>query len=301
TVARMLRMPAYRGEHTQEGLTIRVPAIVDESIWFAVQRCLDMRPRRRRAQKTQSLCVGRIWCPCGQRAYIRLARGKEYIYCATRHDRKRGTQFTHMGSLRADQLDPVVWDTVAKAIAQPQYLRASMAGNDDSADKHREEFARCEQLLQRLVVNENEISRAFRRDELSAEAWRDQLKEIAADRRVLEHRRTMARERLAAADAAAFSLEAVETQLEALAARVRAAAGKDRKAIIESVIPGDQPYGVTIWPDGKIDIRGGIAVPSASRRCHSTCQGKMVCLTTGWPEAKSFLFGSLHRSIWSRR
>ncbi|MCG8425602.1 MAG: recombinase family protein [Proteobacteria bacterium] len=76
TVARMLRMPAYRGEHTQEGLTIRVPAIVDETTWFAVQRCLDMRPRRRRAKSTQSLCVGRIWCACGQRAYRRLAKGK---------------------------------------------------------------------------------------------------------------------------------------------------------------------------------------------------------------------------------
>ncbi|MCG8416477.1 MAG: hypothetical protein MJE77_00880, partial [Proteobacteria bacterium] len=109
----------------------------------------------------------------------------------------------------------------------------------------------------------------------------DQLKEIAADRRILEHCRTMARERLAAADAAAFSLEAVETQLEALTARVRAAAPKDRKAIIQTIIPDNQPYGITIWPDGKIDIRGGIAVPAARRSCHSTCQGKMVCLTTG--------------------
>ena len=280
TVARILRMAAYRGEHTQEGLTIRVPAIVDETTWFAVQRLLDVRPRRRRAQKTQSLCVGRIWCSCGQRAYIRLAKGKEYIYCATRHDRKRRTQCTHMGSHRADQIDPVIWDTVANAIAQPQILRASMAKNDDSADKHREEFARCEQELQRLVTSENEISRAFRRDFLSAEAWRDQLKEIAVDRRILEHRRTMAREQLAAADAAAFSLEAVETRLEALTARVRAAAPIDRKAIIESLIPGDQPYGLTIWPDGKIDIRGGIAVPSASRRCHSTRQDSRDTLTT---------------------
>ncbi|MCG8417082.1 MAG: recombinase family protein, partial [Proteobacteria bacterium] len=204
TVARMLRMPAYRGEHTQEGLTIRVPAIVDDPIWFAAQRCLDIRPRRRRAQKTQSLCVGRIWCPCGQRAYIRLARGNEYIYCATRHGRQHGTQCQHMmGSLRADQIDPVVWDTVANAIAQPQLLRTNMAGSGVSTDKHREELARCEHELQRLVTSENEISRAFRRDELSAEAWRDQLKEIAADRRILEHRRAMARERLAAADAAA--------------------------------------------------------------------------------------------------
>ncbi|MCG8419963.1 MAG: zinc ribbon domain-containing protein, partial [Proteobacteria bacterium] len=259
----------------------RVPAIVDETTWFAAQRLLDVRPRRRRAQSTQCLCVGRIWCSCGQRAYIRLARGKEYIYCATRHDRKRGTHCTQMGSLRADQLDPVVWDTVANAIAQPQLLQISMAGNDDSADKHREEFAQCEQELQRLVTSENEISRAFRRAELSAEAWRDQLKEIAVDRRVLEHRRTIARERLAAADAAALSWDAVETQLEQLTVRVRAAAAKDRKAIIESLIPGAQPYGVTIWPDGKLDIRGGIAVPSAGRSCHSTCQGKMFGLATG--------------------
>ncbi|MCG8420848.1 MAG: recombinase family protein, partial [Proteobacteria bacterium] len=300
TVARMLRMPAYRGEHRQEGLTIRVPAIVDETTWFAAQRLLDVRPRRRRAQKTQSPCVGRIWCPCGQRAYIRLAKGKEYVYCATHHDRKRRTQCSQMGSHRADQIDPVVWDTVAKAIAEPQLLRPKMAGNDDSAEEHREELARCEQELQRLVTSENEISRAFRRDELSVEAWRDQLKEIAADRHILKHHRAMARERLAAADAAAFSWDAVETQLEALTARVRAAAPIDRKAIIESLIPGDQPYGVTIWPDGKIDIRGGIAVPSAGRSCHGTRQRKMYSLTTGYPEAESCTFSWLQRSMSAR-
>ncbi|MCG8416905.1 MAG: hypothetical protein MJE77_03035, partial [Proteobacteria bacterium] len=219
-----------------------------------------------------------------------LARGKEYIYCATRHDRKRQTQCTLMGSHRADYIDPVVWDTVANAIAQSQILRASMAGNDDSAEEHREEFAQCEQELQRLVTSENEISRAFRRDELSAEAWRNQLKEIAADRHILERRRTMARERLAAADAAAFSLEAMETQLEALTARIRAAAPQDRKAIIESLIPGDQPYGVTIWPDGKIDIRGGIAVPAASRSSHSTYQSRRVGLATFAAAGKLFCF-----------
>ncbi|MCG8420796.1 MAG: hypothetical protein MJE77_22980, partial [Proteobacteria bacterium] len=68
----------------------------------------------------------------------------------------------------------------------------------------------------------------------------------------------------------------------ALTARVRAAAPIDRKAIIESLIPGNQPYGVTIWPDGKIDIRGGIAVPAARRSCHSTCQDSRDTLTTTW-------------------
>ncbi|MCG8425603.1 MAG: hypothetical protein MJE77_47595 [Proteobacteria bacterium] len=188
-----------------------------------------------------------------------------------------------MGSHRADLIDPVVWDTVANAIAQPQLLRASMAGNDDSADRHREELAQCEHELQRLVTSENEISRAFRRDELSAEAWRDQLKEIAVDRRMLEHRHTMARERLAAADAAAFSLDAAETQLEALAVRVRAAVPKDRKAIIESLIPGAQPYGITIWPDGKIETSAAasrcpspaeVVTAPASSKCCNHCSEK---------------------------
>ncbi|MCG8418067.1 MAG: hypothetical protein MJE77_09020, partial [Proteobacteria bacterium] len=53
-------------------------------------------------------------------------------------------------------------------------------------------------------------------------------------------------------------------QLDELQDRVRAAAPEDRKAIIESVIPGEQPFGIVLWPDGKIDIRGAIPVPAES-------------------------------------
>ncbi|MCG8417105.1 MAG: recombinase family protein, partial [Proteobacteria bacterium] len=269
TVVTMLRMPAYRGEHRQEGLTIAVPAIIDESVWFQVQRALDLRPRRRRAQSTQSLCVGRVWCPCGQRAYVRLAKNREYIYCVTRHNRWRrtygGKPCEYSVSHRADQIDPVVWDTVAEAITQPAILRAAMAGEDDSAvDAHRQELERCDELLQRLITSENEISRAFRRGNLSADAWNDQLKEIAADRRVLERSRDAAREQLAMAQATDYSIDLVEAQLDELQDRVRAAAPEDRKAIIESVIPGEQPFGIVLWPDGKIDIRGAIPVPAES-------------------------------------
>ena len=259
-------MPAYRGEHTQEGLTIQVPAIVDEKTWYQVQRALNVRPRRRRSRSTRSLYVGRVWCPCGQRAYVRLAKDKEYIYCVTRDDRWRRTYggkpcdfaVTHL----ADHIDPVVWETVADAITQPEILREAIAEQPDSAEPHRTELARCEALLDRLIASENEISRAFRRGNLSADAWNAQLKEIAADRRVLERNREAAREQLAAADTSNISIDDIETQLEELQDRVRAAAPKDRKAIIESVIPGDQPFGITIWPDGKIDIRGAIPVPA---------------------------------------
>ena len=265
SVARILRMPAYRGEHKQEGIAIQVPAIVDENAWYKVQRALNVRPRRRRSRSTQSLCVGRVWCPCGQRAYVRLAKEKEYIYCVTRHDRWRRTyggkpcefSVTH----RADHIDPVVWETVADAITQPQILREAITEQPDSAEPHRKELARCETLLDRLVTSENEISRAFRRGNLSADAWNGQLKEIAADRRVLERNREAAREQLAVADASNISIDDIEAQLEELQDRIRAAAPKDRKAIIESVIPGDQPFGITIWPDGQLDIRGAIPVP----------------------------------------
>ncbi|MCG8420391.1 MAG: recombinase family protein [Proteobacteria bacterium] len=266
SVARILRMPAYRGEHTQEGLTVQVPAIVDENTWFKAQHALNVRPRRRRSRSTQSLCVGRVWCPCGQRAYVRLSRDKEYIYCVTRHDRWRrtygGKPCEYAVTHRADHIDPVIWETVAEAITQPQILREAIAEQPDSAEPHRKELARCEELLQRLTDSENEIPRAFRRGNLGADAWNAQLKEIAADRRVLERNRDAAREQLAAADVNTISIDEVETQLEELQDRVRAAATEDRKAIIESVIPGDQPFGIVIWPDGKIDIRGAIPVPA---------------------------------------
>ena len=213
--------------------------------------------------------MGRVWCPCGQRAYVRLAKNREYIYCVTRHNRWRrtygGKPCEYSVSHRADQIDPVVWDTVAEAITQPAILRAAMAGEDDSAvDAHRQELERCDELLQRLITSENEISRAFRRGNLSADAWNDQLKEIAADRRVLERGRDAAREQLAMAESTDYSIDLVEAQLDELQDRVRAAAPEDRKAIIESVIPGEQPFGIVLWPDGKIDIRGAIPVPAES-------------------------------------
>ncbi|MCG8419253.1 MAG: recombinase family protein, partial [Proteobacteria bacterium] len=99
---------------------------------------------------------------------------------------------------------------------------------------------------------------------MPAYAWIDQLKEIAADRRVLERSRDAAREQLAMAQATDYSIDLVEAQLDELQDRVRAAAPEDRKAIIETVIPGEQPFGIVLWPDGKIDIRGAIPVPPES-------------------------------------
>ena len=64
------------------------------------------------------------------------------------------------------------------------------------------------------------------------------------------------------AEATDYSIDAVEAQIDELQNRVRAAAPQDRKAIIETVIPGEQPFGIVLWPDGKIDIRGAIPVPT---------------------------------------
>ena len=266
TVQRMLRSPAYRGEHTLEGITVQVPAIIDDTTWHEVQHLLEARPKRRKARTTQSLCVGRVWCPCGQRAYVRLTRDREYIYCMSRHDRWRhvhgGKPCEYSVGHRADRIDPVVWQTVADAISQPQILQAAITGtNDDNTEEHREELARRETLLKRLTSNENEISRAFRRGDLSAEAWRSQLKELATERRTLQRSRDIAREQVAAAESIARSMDAVETQLQDLRQRIQDAEPQDQKAIIQAVVPGEQPFGIVLWPDGKIEVRGAIPVP----------------------------------------
>lgn len=304
SIGRFLRRPAYRGEHKQEGISVQVPAIIDEATWHKVQRVLAGRARRKPSQISRSMCMSRIWCPCGQRMYVRVGKkNREYFYCRTRHDQwvhtyQRPRCEHYATTHRAVDIDPLVWEAVKNAITQREILQSATQGDEDSARKHCEELTRCETLLKRLTNSENEITRAFRNGELSTNAWRAQLKELATDRHTLERNRDLARAQIAAADSTTSSLAAAETQIDALAHRIRNATPEDRKTIIRSVIPGEKPFGITLWPDGKIEIKGVVAItPPSDPSAPSGPKGPPVVNTTQLP---AILVGKTTRRTWER-
>lgn len=259
TIRRMFRNPVFHGDWTQEKLPVAVPAIV--------QRELDRRAYRgRRGNKTKSLCVGRLWCPCGQRLYVRKSKSYEYLFCSSRRHEVHGRQPCDYSAQthRADKVDPVVWGAVEQAVTRPGILLAAIAGEPDvGIDRYREEFARCEQLLKRLVDTEMAITRAFRRGELSPAAWSRQLKEINSDRVNLEESRNLAKQQIEATESVTRSMDDVEEQLAELRTRVQKASPAHRQAIVAALVPDYQPYGVVVWPDGRIAVRG--AIPGVNR------------------------------------
>lgn len=156
----------------------------------------------------------------------------------------------------------MVWEAVEKAITQPEVLRAAVSGEphevQSKIDRHREEVERCDQLLKRLVDTEVTITRTFRHGELSADAWRRQLKEINADRLILEESRDLARQQIEASAAVVRSIEDVEEQIDDLRTRVQNASESNRQAIIAALVPDHQPFGIVVHPDGELAIRGAI-------------------------------------------
>jgi len=201
---------------------------------------------------------------------VRKSKSKEYFFCSSRRHEVNGrepctySKITH----RADRVDPAVWNAVRDVVTKPDILRAAIVGKPDmSADGYLEEYARCKQLLQRLVDAETTITRAFRRGELSAEAWRSQLREINSDRHILEESRDLAKQQIEAADAVSSSLDNIEAQISDLRTRVHKANEENRKAIVAALVPDYQPFGIVVWPDGEIAVRGAIpASPSVVKR-----------------------------------
>ncbi len=269
TLHNVLRDPAYRGEYHHDGSVIEVEPIVEPALWHAVQ-AVGSRARRK-TRRADALCKGRIVCACGRRAYTYPSGGRLGFYygcqslglpafrCEKCDDAKRH---------RVTEIDAAVWETLVEVVTEPDVLRAAIDADTGEEDRDgngfRDELDRCDALLDRLTRDEVDLGRSYRRRLISREAWEVQQRDIARERKTLEASRELARQQIAALEKRSRSVSLASVKLDELRERIRGAGSEDRRAIFEALVPAEEPYGVVLHGDGRVEVRGVLAVGAAA-------------------------------------
>ncbi|HEY8691629.1 MAG TPA: recombinase family protein, partial [Chloroflexota bacterium] len=127
---RVPRHPAHRERPPADWLTIAVPAIISEETFELAQRRLQDNARfARRHTKEPSLLQGLLVCESCGYAYYRsstrtTARKLYYYRCLGSDDyRYEHGRICYNRPVRQDELDAVVWEHVARLLAQPALIR----------------------------------------------------------------------------------------------------------------------------------------------------------------------------------
>ena len=123
----VLRCPRYTPRPAEEWIEIRVPELVDEATWQAAQERLAMNTRfaQRNSRRTY-LLRGLLVCgTCGYTLQGRTQRGIVYYFCTHGGVHCPPGVPHHTCSVRGDVVEPLIWQSLAELLKDPQRLRVA--------------------------------------------------------------------------------------------------------------------------------------------------------------------------------
>lgn len=254
-VRNMLRNPAYVGRwewgkrsskrRAGDRIAGECPALVSSATAHRAARVLaGNRWVMRRPERRQYLVRGLIRCAHCGRAYVgaasHVASGdRRYYRCnGSASWRKLGIDRCEAKSIRADQLEDVVWGDIVRFVTDPQvaveHLRAQRAAADDSLpEKLREADGRTEELKRQ---ERNLIRLAAESDQADPQALDDVLSEIRGSLAALTAYTAALETRREAGEALERELFGLPERLARLRSRVEGATFEERRrAVLELV------------------------------------------------------------------
>lgn len=275
SLGRLLRNRALIGDHAQrlQGQTYQmaVPPVVDRQWFDAVQKVLDGRKGKPRAAciSKDALCRGRVLCgECGEVMHVINAansKGRYYYKCRSHHRRAKGVLERCANRMhQVETIDEAVWGRLVAFVRDPVLLREAAelprgtTGASDAA-----EVQRCEGELERDAKYQVTLARQQREGLLTDEAVERMLKEQAHRRRTLQDRLDEARGRLEAMEAVSRALPGLEDRLASIQGAVEAADFATRRAVLETLVPRLPGYGVKLFPEGMVEVKGALNLDGA--------------------------------------
>lgn len=173
TIYKILSDPTYRGVYyanrskmiesvtggrvktrndKKEYFPINVPAIIDDELWFAVQRRLEDNAKgggRSIRSEYEMLITGRSKCRhCGGSVSgNKTSTGKIYYRCNRRYMKTYVEQGCDFLPVRVDEVDPLIWDKVRELVEHPNALRAVL---ESSREQQSGQVAKIERQLEEL-------------------------------------------------------------------------------------------------------------------------------------------------------
>jgi DNA invertase Pin-like site-specific DNA recombinase len=272
-VHQIARNPAYRGEYIADkarGLTITVPRIVSDELWFAARAGMEARRlhenRGKRHRRHFNLCQGIAICEvCGDPIQVTGNANRRYYVCRSKKQPGRNVARCMNPMREIGELDARVWGAVRRALNDPQFLREAA---EERRRRSREvdwaaELRDYEKKLDRHEKAESTILEQFRRGRISQGAMERELAGAARERGLLERNRDLARDQLGKAHQLRGEAEQIDAILQRLRERIDAASPAERRDILRLLVPGRDEYRITIGP-GEVVVVGHLE-PSSPR------------------------------------
>jgi site-specific DNA recombinase len=235
-----------RERDTGEWVEVAVPAIIDEATFeLAARRLADNKRFATRNSITPSLLRGLVACQACSYAYYRTSmrtskRKISYYRCIGSDGwRHEGGKICDNRPVRADQLEPLVWDHVTRLLTDPTLIEGELerrlsqlrAANPATAQR-----ARLERDLARATTGITRLLAAYQEQLLTLDELRERMPE-------LRKREATVRGQLDALDAELVDHETylkLAENLDSFLARLREgihdASDEDRQRVLRAVV-----------------------------------------------------------------
>lgn len=151
-----LRFPRFTPRPASEWIACAVPALVSDELWQTAQERLAMQTRfaPRNSQRTYVLRGLLVCSACGHTLQGRTQRGVAFYTCVYGGQQRPPDVAPHTRWLRADVIEPLIWQALVDLLREPQRISAAWAATQTTPPVTERETQRqrlLQQQRQRLL------------------------------------------------------------------------------------------------------------------------------------------------------
>ena len=245
---RRRRKTSSRKRPEQEWIGVRVPAIVDQALFDRVQQVLVDNRRQTAGQVTHPyLLRGLLFCSaCGRSMWGRCVRfgtprERRYYGCNAQGQRTpRGDHRCPSRPVRADDVEQVVWEDLARWLQEPEQLAAQLEAQRDTIrtvlDAHAAEQRRLAREMKALTQGIERLVDAYQAGAISIEELRARRERFEENKQKCQARIAHAERQYQQAHAQQQVVDELRQLKERLHRGLERCTWEDRRAIVELLV-----------------------------------------------------------------
>ena len=214
---KMRRQPSTRTKKTslilrpeEEWITVEVPSLIPVELFEAVQRKLKSNADlSRRNTKREYLLSGLLYCSqCGGRMGGHTIHDVPYYRCYRKYNPDRvllgpdgDPQLCSCPEIRAEVVEPVVWDTICQLIKDPDFLIQELHKRNNDNSQTREilerELQLCQARLKAIPDEQKRLVEGYRKGLYADFMMREDMELIQKEQDEIEKRKSELERQLA--------------------------------------------------------------------------------------------------------
>ncbi|MBV7334661.1 recombinase family protein [Chloroflexi bacterium TSY] len=215
---------------SEEQITVKVPALIDEETWQSVQSLLQKKGASKR--KHQYLLSRRVKCGvCKARmsGWSTTRGGTTYIYyiCTQRKSVPEHPYKCNLPSFRCDTVDTAIWEWITSLLTEPTVLRAYLNEQQSIAKNESiplyNELKRVEHQVSQKHIQQEKLLDLYLNGAISKDNWLRRNISIKSDIETLQQEENILRKQISEETLADTQIQSMTAFAQDVAKGIRAA------------------------------------------------------------------------------